>query len=134
MDVKKGQEIELTIQALAYGGKGISRYDNFVIFVDKSIPGQKVLAYVYKKKKDYAEARVKEILVESPYFTDPECIHFSTCGGCKTQQLSYAEQLNQKKSQVQHIFERQASIGNFVIDCIVPANPVYNYRNKMEFW
>ena len=47
MDVKKGQEIELTIQAIAYGGKGISRYDNFVIFVDKSIPGQKVLAYVY---------------------------------------------------------------------------------------
>ena len=133
MDVKKGQEIELTIQALAYGGKGISRYDNFVIFVDKSIPGQKVLAYIYKKKKDYAEARVKEILAESPYFTNPKCIHFSTCGGCKTQQLSYSEQLNQKKSQVQHIFERQASIGNFVIDCIVPANPVYNYRNKMEF-
>ena len=121
MDVKKGQEIELTIQALAYGGKGISRYDNFVIFVDKSIPGQKVLAYVYKKKKDYAEARVKEILTESPYFTDPKCIHFSTCGGCKTQQLSYAEQLNQKKSQVQHIFERQASISDFVIDSIVPA-------------
>ena len=34
---------------------------------------------------------------------------------------------------MQHIFERQASIGNFVIDSIVPANPVYNYRNKMEF-
>ena len=133
MDVKKGQEIELTIQALAYGGKGISRYDNFVIFVDKSIPGQKVLAYIYKKKKDYAEARVKEILAESPYFTNPKCIHFSTCGGCKTQQLSYSEQLNQKKSQVQHIFERQASISDFVIDSIVPANPVYNYRNKMEF-
>ncbi len=60
MDVKKGQEIELTIQALAYGGKGISRYDNFVIFVDKSIPGQKVLAYVYKKKKADQNGRIED--------------------------------------------------------------------------
>ena len=57
MDVKKGQEIELTIQALAYGGKGISRYDNFVIFVDKSIPGQKVLAYIYKKKNRHQDEK-----------------------------------------------------------------------------
>jgi len=133
MDLKKGQEIELTIEALAYGGKGISRYHNFVIFVEKSIPGQKVLAYIYRKKKDYAEARIKEILSESSYFTDPKCIHFSTCGGCKTQHLSYAEQLNQKKNQVQHIFERQAGISDFIIDKVVSAQPIYNYRNKMEF-
>ena len=90
MDLKKGQEIELTIEALAYGGKGISRHDNFVIFVEKSIPGQKVLAYIYRKKKDYAEARIIEILSESSSFTNPKCIHFSTCGGCKAQQLDYA--------------------------------------------
>ena len=133
MDLKKGQEIELTIEALAYGGKGISRYDNFVIFVEKSIPGQKVLAYIYRKKKDYAEARIKEILSESSYFTNPQCKHFSTCGGCKTQHLSYAEQVNQKKNQVQHIFERQAGISDFIIDKVVSAQPIYNYRNKMEF-
>ena len=133
MDLKKGQEIELTIEALAYGGKGISRYDNFVIFVEKSIPGQKVLAYIYRKKKDYAEARIKEILSESSYFTNPQCKHFLTCGGCKTQHLSYAEQVNQKKNQVQHIFERQAGISDFIIDKVVSAQPIYNYRNKMEF-
>ena len=133
MDLKKGQEIELTIEALAYGGKGISRYDNFVIFVEKSIPGQKVLAYIYRKKKDYAEARIIEILSESSSFTNPKCIHFSTCGGCKAQQLDYAEQVNQKKNQVQHIFERQAGINDFVIDKVISAEPIYNYRNKMEF-
>tara|TARA_B100001250_G_scaffold36495_2_gene29255 strand:+ start:3378 stop:4775 length:1398 start_codon:yes stop_codon:yes gene_type:complete len=133
MDLKKGQEIELTIEALAYGGKGISRYDNFVIFVEKSIPGQKVLAYIYRKKKDYAEARIIEILSESSSFTNPKCIHFSTCGGCKAQQLDYAEQVNQKKNQVQHIFERQAGINDFIIDKVISAEPIYNYRNKMEF-
>ena len=133
MDLKKGQEIELTIEALAYGGKGISRHDNFVIFVEKSIPGQKVLAYIYRKKKDYAEARIIEILSESSSFTNPKCIHFSTCGGCKAQQLDYAEQVNQKKNQVQHIFERQAGINDFIIDKVISAEPIYNYRNKMEF-
>ena len=53
LDLKKGQEIELQIDDLAYGGKGLSRFNNFVIFVEKAIPGQKVLAYITKKKKDF---------------------------------------------------------------------------------
>ena len=97
LDLKKGQEIELQIDDLAYGGKGLSRLNNFVIFVEKAIPGQKVLAYITKKKKGFAEAKIKEIISESPFFTDPKCSHFPTCGGCKTQQLLYKEQLNQKK-------------------------------------
>ena len=52
LDLKKGQEIELQIDDLAYGGKGLSRLNNFVIFVEKAIPGQKVLAYITKKKKE----------------------------------------------------------------------------------
>ena len=67
LDLKKGQEIELQIDDLAYGGKGLSRLNNFVIFVEKAIPGQKVLAYITKKKKDFAEAKIKEIISESPF-------------------------------------------------------------------
>lgn len=52
MPVKKGQELELNIDSLAYGGKGVSRVDDFVIFVKNAIPGQKVRALLYKKEKD----------------------------------------------------------------------------------
>ena len=131
--VKKGQELELTIESLAYGGKGIARVDNFVIFVKNAIPGQKVRALLYRKRKGFGEARPLEILSESKYVVDPPCEHFPVCGGCKVQQLDYAEQLAQKKQQVENIFRRQAGITDFEMDEVIPAKHIFNYRNKMEF-
>ena len=131
--VKKGQELELTIESLAYGGKGIARVDDFVIFVKNAIPGQKVRALLYRKRKGFGEARPLEILSESKYVVDPPCEHFPVCGGCKVQQLDYAEQLAQKKQQVENIFQRQAGLDDFTLDEVIPAEDIFNYRNKMEF-
>ena len=105
MDVKKGQEIELTIQALAYGGKGISRYDNFVIFVDKSIPGQKVLAYVYKKKKDYAEARVKKFSLNRPILLTPSVSIFQPAEAVRHNSYPMLSSLTKKRAKCS-IFSR----------------------------
>ena len=104
ISVKKGQEYELEIESLAYGGKGISRVKDFVIFVKNAIPGQKVRALVYRKRKGYAEARPLEIIEESEHLVEAPCSHFLTCGGCKVQQLSYDEQIAQKKQQIENIF------------------------------
>ena len=131
--VKKGQELELTIESLAYGGKGIARVDDFVIFVKNAIPGQKVRALLYRKRKGFGEARPLEIISESKYVVDSPCEHFPVCGGCKVQQLDYAEQLAQKKQQVENIFQRQAGLSDFSLDEVIPAEHIFNYRNKMEF-
>ena len=131
--IKKGQEIELTIDSLAYGGRGVSKADGFVIFVKNAIPGQKVKALIYRKKKGYAEARPLEILEESPHVVDAPCEHFAFCGGCTFQQLDYSEQVNQKKQQVEDLFRRQAGISDMSIDEVIPAAKQFHYRNKMEF-
>lgn len=131
--IQKGQEIELTIDSLAYGGRGVSKVDGYVIFVKNSIPGQKVRALVYRKKKGFAEARPLEILEESAFKVDAPCEHFNFCGGCSVQQLDYEEQLNQKKQQVEDLFRRQAGIADFTVDKVIAADEHYNYRNKMEF-
>ncbi|MBT3478428.1 MAG: 23S rRNA (uracil(1939)-C(5))-methyltransferase RlmD [Candidatus Marinimicrobia bacterium] len=133
MSVKKGQELELTIESLAYGGKGVARVDDFVIFVKNAIPGQKVRALLYRKRKGFGEARPLEVLSESKHAVEPRCHHFPTCGGCKVQQLNYDEQVAQKKQQIENIFRRQAGIENFEVDAVVPADQIFNYRNKMEF-
>ena len=133
MTVKKGQEVDLTIESLAYGGKGIARIDDFVIFVKNAIPGQKVRALIYRKKRGYGEARPLEVISESPHAVDPICNHFPVCGGCKVQQLDYNEQLAQKQQQVEDIFVRQGGVKNFKISKIIPAKDIFYYRNKMEF-
>ena len=89
ISVKKGQELDLSIESLAYGGNGIAKVDNFVIFVKGAIPGQIVKARIYKKRKGYAEARTLQILSESPKAVEAPCDHFGVCGGCKIQNLSY---------------------------------------------
>ena len=131
--IKKGETLELKIESLAYGGKGVSKIDDFVVFVKNAIPGQTVKALVYKKRSGYAEARPVEVIEESPNFTDPRCSHFDYCGGCTFQQLEYNKQLEQKIQQVKDAYRRLAGIENVKIDDIVGAVQIYNYRNKMEF-
>jgi 23S rRNA (uracil1939-C5)-methyltransferase len=131
--VKRGAELELTIESLAYGGKGIARINNFVIFVKNAIPGQTVRALIYKKKSGFAEARPLEIIKESQDTVDPKCRHFAYCGGCTIQQLDYSKQVEQKAQQVVDIFQRQLKQTEFRLNNIVPADPIYTYRNKMEF-
>ena len=131
--VVKGAELKLKIESLAYGGKGVARHQNFVIFVNNALPGEDVLVFIYKIRSGYAEAKVIETLSESPFNVNPKCNHFSVCGGCSTQNLEYEEQIKQKIKQVEDIYVRQAGIDNFIIENVVQAENQYYYRNKMEF-
>ncbi len=131
--IKKGETLELKIESLAFGGKGVAKVDDFVIFVKNAIPGQTVKAFIYKKRSGYAEARPIEVIKESPDYTAPPCEHFKHCGGCTFEQLDYDKQVEQKKQQVLDAFQRLAGVDDVIIDKVIPSNNIYNYRNKMEF-
>ena len=131
--IKKGDELTLNIDSLAFGGRGIARYDECVLFVKNAIPGQKVKALVYRKKKGYAEARTLSVIHESPFSVQAPCLHFGVCGGCKVQNLTYEEQLNQKVQQVEEIFRRLGEYPDFKLSKIIGAENIFHYRNKMEF-
>ena len=131
LTIKKGAELELEIDSLAYGGMGLAKKDSFVIFVKNAIPGQRVKAFIYKKKKGYAEARVIEVVGESPHAAKVKCSHYWICS--KIQSLTYEQQLNQKEKQVEEAFQRIGGFGDFKLNDIKSADPIYYYRNKMEF-
>ena len=129
--MKRGFELELDIESLAYGGMGLARKENFVIFVKYAIPGQRVLARIYKKRKGFAEAQVLKLLVESPNAVGVRCKHYWICS--KIQSLSYDEQIKEKSSQVEDAFHRLGGFTDFKLDNVQKADPIYHYRNKMEF-
>jgi len=133
VELKKGTEIELVVENLSYGGKGLARVNGLVVFVDRTIPGQRVLVRITRKKSSYAEARVLAVIEDSPQAIAPRCIHFGTCGGCLWQNLPYDEQLKVKREMV---WECLAHIGGLPHDVVLPTLPspqIYYYRNKMEF-
>ena len=129
--IKRGAELELDIESLAYGGMGLARLENFVIFVKYAIPGQRVLARIYKKRKGFAEAQVLNILVESPNAIDVRCKHYWICS--KIQSLSYDQQIQEKSAQVEDAFIRLGGFSDFKLDKVKKADLIYHYRNKMEF-
>ena len=129
--IKRGTELELDIESLAYGGMGLARVENFVIFVKYAIPGERVLARIYKKRKGFAEAQVLDTLVESPNSTDVKCNHYWICS--KIQSLSYDQQIKEKSAQVEDAFTRLGGFLDFKLDKVRKADLIYNYRNKMEF-
>jgi 23S rRNA (uracil1939-C5)-methyltransferase len=133
MKVKKGQTFEVEISGIAFGGKGLARINGMTVFVDQAVPGDQALIRITRKKKNYAEARVMELLKASPDRVDPPCIYSGFCGGCKWQFLEYAVQLVYKRQHVQESLEHIGQIRDARVHPTIPSPQIFGYRNKMEF-
>jgi 23S rRNA (uracil1939-C5)-methyltransferase len=132
--VTKGQELELDVESLAYGGNGVARLNGFVVFVRRGLPGDRVRARVTKVKRSHAEALATEVVRPGPQRVEAPCAHFPACGGCRFQDLDYGAQLTQKHSQVRDAFQRLAGIAGPPLEEIVPCEPdIFHYRNKLEY-
>ncbi|HEX5027724.1 MAG TPA: 23S rRNA (uracil(1939)-C(5))-methyltransferase RlmD [Gaiellaceae bacterium] len=131
--VKKGEEVELRIDSLAYGGNGVGRSDGFVVFARGGLPGDTVRARVTKVKRGFAEGVVTDLLEASPARVDAPCRHFGACGGCRFQHLDYGAQLAEKERQVRDALVRIGRFPEPPLEPIVPAASIYGYRNKLEY-
>jgi len=133
MTVKKGQTIEVEVTDLAFGGKGLTRIDGMAVFIDQAVPGDHVQARIVKKRKQYAEARVVQLMRPSKDRVPAPCEYSGFCGGCKWQFLHYDKQLVYKRSHVQEALEHIGGLQAPLVHPTLPADPIFGYRNKMEF-
>ena len=133
MSVKKKQIIECEVGDVAFGGKGLAKIDGFAVFIDQTVTGDRVAARVIRKKRNYAEAVVQEMLRPSPMRIEPPCPYSGFCGGCKWQFIDYAHQLELKRRHVIESLEHIALLEGTRVHATVPSEKVFGYRNKMEF-
>jgi 23S rRNA (uracil1939-C5)-methyltransferase len=131
--VRKGEELELHVDSLAYGGSGVSRHDGFVVFVRGGVPGDDVRARVTKVKRGFAEGVVTEVVRPSSERVAAPCPHFGVCGGCRFQDLAYEVQVTEKERQVRDALVRIGRFDDPPLEPIVPAASQYGYRNKLEY-
>lgn len=129
----KSEEIEVSIDSLAFGGRGVTRVDGFVIFVEGAVPGDTVRAVVTRSKPSYAEARTLEVLNPSAARIEPACRHYGICGGCSWQTLSYGEQLKYKERQVSECLAHIGGLDGITAEPPLAAAPLWRYRNKVEY-
>jgi len=131
--MKVNELLTLEISDLALGGKAVSRVDGRVVFVDRGLPGDVLEARISRLKRGYAEARLERVTTPSPRRVPAGCPHVARCGGCRMQDLSYADQLRLKHAQVVQTLQHLGGIFAPPVNEIVPAPETFHYRNKMEF-
>ncbi len=131
--IRKNDIIDVKINSVAFGGKGVARVGEFVVFVRGAIPKQKLKVKIIKKKKNFAEAIIMEVVEQSPYFVVPQCKYFSDCGGCKHQDIDYNYQLKMKDGQVKEIIEHLGEFGEVPVEKIISSPEILRYRNRMDF-
>ena len=125
--------MEVEIEDIAFGGRGLARLDGMAVFVDQAVPGDRVMIRIFKKKKNYAEARVVDLIESSPFRIIAPCEYSGFCGGCKWQFLDYDQQLIYKRNHVLDSLEHIGLIKNIDVHPTIPSETIFGYRNKMEF-
>lgn len=125
------REVDLQIDDIAFGGKGVGRNEGKAVFVPFTIDGERITARVVREKKSFAEAELVRVEEASPHRTPPPCPYFGRCGGCSYQHMSYEHELHWKSHQVAQALQRIGKFREPPLRPIVPSPNEYEYRNRI---
>ncbi|MGC3959056.1 MAG: class I SAM-dependent RNA methyltransferase [Verrucomicrobiota bacterium] len=126
-----GQIHTVHIEDLAFGGEGVARINDFVVFVPYVIPGETAEVELVEVKKSFGRAKLLRVITRGSERVLPECKHFGACGGCQYQHIAYPTQLVLKRKQVADLFQRIGGIAPELVAPVIPCPQPYGYRNRI---
>jgi tRNA/tmRNA/rRNA uracil-C5-methylase (TrmA/RlmC/RlmD family) len=126
-----GGRLSVVIEDIAFGGEGVARADDFVIFVPFVVAGESVEVEITEVKKTFARAKPLKVLKPAPERVTPPCRYFGDCGGCQYQHIDYPAQLRLKHKQITDVFQRIGGFSGATIEPVIPCPQPYGYRNRI---
>src|SRR3954454_4109465 len=129
--LRKDQELDLTVDSLAYGGNCVARLSGLFVFVRRGLPGDTVRARVTKVKRNHAEATALEVVEAGAPRVEAPCVHYPACGGCRFQNAAYEADTAAKEA---HIPAPLAPLGRLEgpeLGQAAAADSLFHYRNKL---
>lgn len=125
---------EITLEKLTYGGEAMGRLsDGRAVFVPFGLPGETVRIQLTQEKQNFARGEILEIFKPSADRITAKCKHFTQCGGCHYQNLSYEKQLTAKTDILRDQLQRIGKIENPPVQPAVASPEQWNYRNHIQF-
>src|SRR4030042_965435 len=124
--------VEIKIESVAFGGAGVGRVNNFVVFVPFAAPGDELEVEITQLKKKFARGKIVKILKPSGARVSPLCRYYEKCGGCCYQHINYAHQLKIKKRQVAEAFKKIGKIAAPPVLDVIASPEIYHYRGKAQ--
>ena len=131
--MKRGDEIELAIDTVAFGGAGVGRYGKMVVFIPFTADGDMVSVKITAVKKRFATAELQCIHSPSPFRITPRCAAYTRCGACSYQHITYEHQVVLKNGQVRDALKRIGRFHNIPMEDTIPSPQAYKYRGKADF-
>lgn len=131
VQLQVGQKLQVRIDDIAFGGDGVGRINDFVVFVPFVITGELVEVEITEVKKNFARGRPVHVVKPSPERVEPLCRYFGKCGGCQYQHIRYEAQLQIKRNQVTELLKRLGGFADLVVEPVVPCPKPYGYRNRV---
>lgn len=132
MSIKKNDRIKLNIDGCSSNGSGIGRHEGMAIFVPATAVGDEITAHILKVKKNYAFAKVEEVLSASKDRIAPECPVYLKCGGCVFSHMKYDAEKEIKADHVRECFKRIGGV-NPEFEPIIGGDSEKHYRNKAQY-
>ena len=131
--MKPGDRIELRIDSVAFGGDGVGRSDQQVVFVPFTVDGDEAAVRITDVKKRFVRGRLEQLLKPSPYRIEPQCRYYARCGGCRYQHIHYEHQLRLKGQQVLDTFVRIAKVALPPLTPVISSPRSFHYRGKADY-
>jgi 23S rRNA (uracil1939-C5)-methyltransferase len=133
LTLKRGERVTLPVVDVAFGGDGVGRVGEQVIFVPFAMDGDEARVEITEVRPRFARARLVSILSPSPRRVAAPCPSFGRCGGCRLQHVAYEHQLALKTRQVKETFARIAGLSALPLLPILPSPRPFAYRIKADF-
>ncbi len=127
----RGDELELTIDAMGAGPDGVGHLGDYVVFVPGTLPGERVWTRITSATRKFARGELLELLAEAPERRSPGCQHYLRCGGCQRRHQDYGAQLLDKQARLQRAVDHAAGPGRLAVLPTVPARPPHGQRHKV---
>jgi 23S rRNA (uracil1939-C5)-methyltransferase len=131
--LKKGQKLKLKIESIATGGKGFAKHEGISIFVDRGVPGDFVELELYDVRKNFAKAKIINLLEGSNLRQEAPCKLFKVCGACHWQHIKYQNQIELKTDIVKQVIKHIAGLNESLVRPTLAAERDLHYRNKIQF-
>jgi len=128
-----GNSVEAEIESVAFGGDGVARVRDMVLFVPFTVDGDTAVVRITDVKKTFLRGKLEKLVTPSPWRMTPKCPYYLRCGGCQYQHIDYSHQLELKKNQVVESFRRIGRLPAPPAGEILASPLAFGYRGKAEF-
>lgn len=132
MQVEKNKEYIVDIIDNGFQGEGIAKIDGFTIFIPNAIKGEKIKILIVKVLASHAFGKIIEIIKQSDYREESDCITYKRCGGCSLRHIKYNETLKIKQNALQSLVNKTLE-NKLKVEETLGMDKPYHYRNKAQY-